>query len=448
MHLVCVGVSHKTASLELRERLALDDEQAARFTRRLLEDDAVAEAVVLSTCNRTEIYLFADDTLAAEQVALRDLTEHAAVESGALRPSTYSCSGDAAISHLFRVAAGLDSMVVGEDQIVAQTKNAYRLACGSGCTSTVFNKLFRHALEVGKRVRSETSIGARPVSVSSAAVELARQVLGKLERCTVLVLGAGETSELTLRHLRAQGVERVLLASRTYETATELAERHGGRAAPFERLDDLLVEADIVISSTAAPDHVVTRERMERVMHRRKGRAAFLIDIAVPRDLDPRINRLGDVFLYDIDDLRDVVERGRVERDREAERAERIVEQELSRMNEWLAGLEVVPTIALLRSAVDDLRESELRRLASRLDDLTPAQREQVELLTTAIVNKILHLPTVRLKELAAEPDAYVYVEALRRLFGLNGATEEAAEGVCRLDDGGADEPGTHGGGA
>jgi glutamyl-tRNA reductase len=433
MHLVCVGVSHKTATLELREQLALDDEQAARFGRRLLDEAPINEAVALSTCNRTELYLYADDTLAAEQIALLQLAEYAAVDPAELRAATYSFSGDAAIGHLFRVAASLDSMVIGEDQILGQLKNSYQLACGSGCTSTVFNKLFRHALEVGKRVRSQTSIGARPVSVSSAAVELARQVLGKLERHTVLVLGAGETSELTVRHLVSAGIGRILVASRTFETAAELAASCGGQAMPFEQLDELLVEADIVISSTGASDYVVDRKQMQAAMRRRKGRAAFLIDIAVPRDLDPQINRLDNVFLYDIDGLREVVEQNRAERQREAAHAERIVDHELGRMNEWLAGLEVVPTIAQLRSAVDGIRESELERLGGRLEDLTPEQRNQVEALTTGIVNKILHLPTVRMKEIAAERDAYVYVDVLRHLFGLNGAAGEGES--CELSD-------------
>ena len=435
MHLVVVGISHRTAPLELRERLAFDDEQAAGVARRLLDEEPITEAVALSTCNRTELYLFAGDTLAAEQAAFRHLAEYADVDAVDLRAASYSSSGEAAVTHLFRVASSLDSMVVGEDQILAQVKDAYRLACGSGCTGTVFNRLFRHAIEVGKRTRTETGIGARPVSVSSAAVELAGQVLGKLDRRTVLVLGAGETSELTVRYLQSRGVSAILVANRTYEAAEELAARCGGRAVRFEDLERHLEAADIVISSTASPGYVLDRGQVERALHRRRGRPMFLIDIAVPRDLDPDINRIENAFLYDIDDLQEVVERNRGEREREALRAERIVAEELERMNEWLAGLEVAPTIAELRDAVDDIRERELRRLGTRLDDLSADQRRQVEVLTTSIVNKILHEPTVRLKEVATQPDAYIYVETLRRLFGLNGATGEKAEGAGLLDD-------------
>jgi glutamyl-tRNA reductase len=429
MHLVVVGISHRTAPLELRERFALTGVEAVGLGRRLLDSDTVAEAVVLSTCNRTELYLFADDTSAAVRLAVERLAERGGVGPAELAAAAYRSCGDAAIAHLFRVAASLDSMVVGEAQILAQLKDAYQAACGEGCTSTVFNKLFRHAIEVGKRVRTETTIGERPVSVSSVAVELARQVLGKLERRVVLVLGAGETSELTVKHLRAQGAGAVVVANRTLAAAEELAGRCDGRAVCFDELDAELAAADIVISSTASPGFLIDRGRLAEVMRRRRRRPVFLIDIAVPRNLDPGIARIAGCYLYDIDDLQGVVAVNRREREREVGQAENIVAEELARMNEWLAGLEVVPTIAELRSAVDGIREAELARLGGKLGDLSPAQRDQVEQLTTAIVNKILHLPTVRMKELAGERDAYVYVEALRRLFDLDGASSAGSAG-------------------
>ena len=429
MHLVVTGISHKTAPLELRERLALSCDEAARFGRRLLDDGPVAEAVVLTTCNRTEVYLFTDDTPAAGRLAVERLAAQASVEPAELRAAAYQKSGDDAIAHLFRVAASLDSLVVGEAQIVAQIKDAYQAACGEGCTSTVFNKLFRHALEVGKRVRSETAIGERPVSVSSVAVDLARQVLGKLERRVVLVLGAGETSELTVRHLRAHGVGAVIVVNRTLANAEELAARCHGRAVCLAELDAQLVAADIVISSTGSRDVVVDRERFAEIMRRRRRRPVFVIDIAVPRDFEPAIGRLEGCYLYDIDDLQGVVSANRDQRERQVAQAERIVAEELARMNEWLAGLEVVPTIAQLRSAVDGIREAELERMAGPLGSLSAAQRAQVEQLTAAIVNKILHLPTVRMKELAAERDVSVYVEALRRLFDLDAVASVPAQG-------------------
>jgi glutamyl-tRNA reductase len=439
MHVVVAGISHKTASLELRERLALDEAAALRLGQALLDEGEACEAVALSTCNRTELYLWARDSLAARQAALAHLARHAGVAPGELEPSLYSYSGDGAITHLFRVTSSLDSMVVGEAQIVAQLKAAYQLACDGGCTAVVFNRLFRHALEVGKRVRTETAIGERPVSVSSAAVELARQVFGKLRDHTVLIIGAGETSELTATHLKAQGIERILVANRTLEASRELARRVGGEAVPFEDLGRHLALADIVISSTAAPHHVVTRETVERAFKRRRHRPMFLIDIAVPRDLDPEINKVRDAYLYDIDDLRHVVEHNRHEREKEAQHAERIVAQELAGVNDWLRSLEVVPTIATLREAVEDIRRAELQRLGGRLSGLTDEQRAQVEMLTTSIVNKILHVPTVKMKEVAGRDQCYLYVDAVRTLFDLD--TDDGDRTAVEGDAGGPAAP-------
>lgn len=428
MHVVVVGISHRTAPLELRERLALDEEAALRLSQELLSEGAACEIVALSTCNRTELYLYARDSLAARQAALAHLARRANVSSVHLEPSLYSYSGDRAIGHLFRVTASLDSMVVGEAQIVAQVKAAYQQACDGGCTAVVLNRLFRHALEVGKRVRTETAIGERPVSVSSAAVELALQVFGRFRDHTVLLIGAGETSELTATHLKAHGVERILVANRTNAAAEDLARRVGGRAVPFEDLEGHLAAADIVISSTAAPHYVITRERLERALRRRRRRPMFLIDIAVPRDLDPDINRVRNAYLYDIDDLQQVVEQNRHEREKEAQHAERIIEQELANVNDWLRSLEVVPMIATLREAVEEIRRGELERLGNRLGDLSDEQRAQVDLLTTSIVNKILHAPTVKMKEVAGRDECYLYVDAVRALFDLDARKDGGME--------------------
>jgi len=418
---VVAGISHKTASLELRERLALDEEQSLRVAQELLDEGSACEAVALSTCNRTELYLYGRDSLAARQAAVAHLAWQAGVDASELEPSSYSYSGDGAIAHLFRVASSLDSMVVGEAQIVAQVKAAYQQACEGGCTSVVFNRLFRHALEVGKRVRTETAIGERPVSVSSAAVELALQVFGKFRGHTVLIVGAGETSELTATHLKAHGIERILVTNRTLKTAEELARRVGGRAVPFEDLEGHLAAADIVISSTSAPDYVIGRDTVERALKRRRHRPVFFIDIAVPRDLDPEIGRVRNAYLYDIDDLQHVVVQNRHEREKEAAHAERIVEQELASVNDWLRSLEVVPTIATLRESVEQIRRGELERLSSKISGLTDEQRAQVEMLTTSIVNKILHMPTVKMKEAAGRDQCYLYVDAVRTLFDLDG---------------------------
>ncbi len=432
MLVVVTGISHKTASLELRERLALDEAGALRMARELLDGGAACEALALSTCNRTELYLYGRDSPAARRAAVERLAQHAGAAAAELEPSLYSYSGDAAIAHLFRVTSSLDSMVVGEAQIVAQMKAAYQQACEGGCTSVVFNRLFRHALEVGKRVRTETAIGERPVSVSSAAVELALQVFGKLKDHTVLIVGAGDTSELTATHLKAHGIERILVTNRTFAAAEELARRVGGRAVPFEDLEGHLAAADIVISSTSAPHFVVTRELVERALKRRRHRPIFLIDIAVPRDLDPEIDRVRNAYLYDIDDLQRVVEQNRGEREKEAHHAERIVAEELRSVNDWLRSLEVVPTIATLRGAVEQIRRAELERLGGKLADLSDEQRARVDMLTASIVNKILHMPTVKMKEVAGSRDCALYVDAVRTLFDLggNGSAQESHDDV------------------
>ena len=443
MLVVVTGISHKTASLELRERLALDEAAALRVAQELLDGGAACEALALSTCNRTELYTYAGDSPAARQAAIAVLARHAGADVRELESSLYSYSGDGAIAHLFRVTSSLDSMVIGEAQIVAQVKAAYQQACEGGCTSVVFNRLFRHALEVGKRVRTETAIGERPVSVSSAAVELALQVFGKFRDHTVLIVGAGETSELTATHLKAHGIESILVTNRTFAAARELAHRVGGRAVPFEDLEAHVAAADIVISSTSAPHYVITRERVERALRRRRHRPIFFIDIAVPRDLDPEIDRVRNAYLYDIDDLQHVVEQNRGEREKEAHHAERIVEEELRSVNDWLRSLEVVPTIATLRESVEKIRRAELERLSGKLGDLSDEQRAQVDMLTASIVNKILHLPTVKMKEVAGSQECYLYVAAVRTLFDLsgNGAAPRSGGGAA-ADDAATDASG------
>jgi len=420
MHPVVVGISHRTAPLELRERLALTRDGCLSLGERLLADGIAAEAVVLSTCNRTEVYLAGADARVAEPCVLGLLCECGRLEPGALSEAACCATGDAAVTHLFRVAASLDSMVVGEAQVLAQLRDAFEAARRAGATGAVFNRLFRQAIEVGKRVRAETAIGDRPVSVSSAAVDLARQVLGTLDDRVVLVLGAGETSELTVESLQAQGAGAVIVVNRTLATAEELAARCHGRAVCLDELDEHLAAADIVISSTAAPGLVVDRSRLEPVMRRRARRPLLLVDLAVPRDLDPAIADLAGCHLCDIDDLQAVVAADRCERECEIAQAQLIVDEEVERLNAWIAERHVVPTISRLRDSVEGIRAAEVARLSGRLASLSAEQRDEVEQLTVAIVRKILHLPTVRLKELAAAPGAAAYVDALWRLFDLD----------------------------
>jgi len=420
MHPVVLGISHKTAPLGLRERLALTRDDCVSLAGRLLDDGIGAEAVVLSTCNRTEVYLAGADARVAEPCVLRLLCEHGGLEAGELSGVAYCATGDAAVTHLFRVATSLDSMVVGEAQVLAQVRDAFEAAHRAGTTGAVFNRLFRQAIEVGKRVRTETAIGDRLVSVSSAAVDLARQVLGTLDDRVVVVLGAGETSELTVASLQAQGACAVIVVNRSLASAEELAARCRGRAVCLDELDEHLAAADIVISSTAAPGLVVDRSRLERVMRRRPRRPLLLVDLAVPRDLDPAIGGLAGCHLCDIDDLQAVVAAERSEREREIAQAQLIVGEEVERLNAWIAERHVVPTISRLRDSVESIRAAEVARQSGRLASLSPEQRDDVDQLTVAIVRKILHLPTVRLKELAAAPGAAAYVDAVWRLFDLD----------------------------
>jgi glutamyl-tRNA reductase len=311
-------------------------------------------------------------------------------------------------------------MVVGEAQIPGQVKESYDHSFDNGASAAVFNKLFRQSFEVGKRVRSETAIGESAVSISYAAIELAKKVFDSLDGKSVLILGAGKMSELTAKHLVSNGVKKVLVANRTFEKAEELAERFEGEPVAWEDMFARMHDADIVISSTGAPHYVVTRDKVSAAMKGRSGRPLFLIDIAVPRDIDPAVNQVGGAYLYDIDDLSGVVESNLEERMREARRAETIIEEEMAEFGRWLEGMEVVPTIAAVRARAETIRQAELEKAIKRLGGLSEKELKTVEMLTGSIVNKMLHGPTERLKAVAAEKDGYTYVESARYLYGLD----------------------------
>ena len=402
--LVLVGVSHHRAPVELRERAALDLEPAADLARRLAGDRG--EAVCLSTCNRTELYVADEDGDAAERRAEEALLELEAE----LRPALYRLRDEAAALHLFRVAAGLDSMVPGEGEILGQVRAAFE----AGSTGRVLDRLFREALHAGRKARSETAIGESPASASSAAAALAEQVFGDLRGRRALLIGAGKIGELAARNLLSRGAEIAFVANRTVDRAAALADRLGGEALPLERIADELARADVVLSSTSSPGWVLERETVERVLPARRGRPLFLIDLAVPRDLEPSIHELEGCYLYDIDDLEAVVAETLAARRREAERAEAIVAAEAERFRDWQVALDVVPAIASLRARAEEIRASELRRAK-----LSESERRAAESVTAAVLNKLLHLPTIRMKEAAAAADGVVYADAVRHLFGL-----------------------------
>jgi glutamyl-tRNA reductase len=408
--LALVGVSHHVAPVELRERVALDLEGARGLARAVAAGGY--ESVCLSTCNRTEVYVAAGGD--AGERALAALTELAGNDLELARV-LYRLADEAAALHLFRVAAGLDSMVPGEGEILGQVRTAYE----AGAAGPVLDRLFRQALHVGKKARTETAIAESPASVSSAAAALAQQVFGELSERRVLLVGAGTAGELAARSLAARGARIECVASRSLRRAEELARRFGARPVTLEELDGALPAADVIVSSTSARGVVLQRGQVERALRDRKGRPLFVVDIAVPRDVDPAVHELEGCYLYDIDDLEAVVAESLAGRRREAERAETLAAEEADRFRRWHASLDVVPAIASLRARAEEIRTAELARAEGRLGSLTEHERRTVESVTTQIVNKLLHLPTVRMKEAAATPDGAVYVDALEHLFGL-----------------------------
>jgi len=426
--LLALGVSHKTAPLALRERLALPEGRASGVLAELVAGEAIREAVAISTCNRTELYLHAADPVAAESEALAALARQADIRPTELFGHLYALRGLEAVSHLFSVAAGLDSMIVGEAEIQGQVKRAYELALVEGVTGPLTNRLFRDALAAGKRVRTETAVGRSRVSVASVAVELAREAIGDLSRRRVLVIGAGENGELTARALGEAGVATVFVANRRYDRAIGLAQRFGGEAVRFDDLPHELAKADIVVGSTGSPHVIVGREELELVVAERGGRPLLLIDIAVPRDIDAGVRELPGITLYDMDDLQREVARNLSVRESEAARARTVVDREVDRFADWLASLEVVPTIAALRARGDAVVDHVLAENAGRWEALSEDDRERVETVARTVVKRLLHEPTVRLKR--SDRDAYLHVQALRELFGFDPSSEEPAESV------------------
>jgi glutamyl-tRNA reductase len=416
MSLVLVGTSHHHAPVEVRERVALDAAGAAELAA-LLGAEGL-EAVCLSTCNRTELYLAGGDEAEEQARAEAVLEELAGADLG---PVLYRLRDEAAALHAFRVAAGLDSMVPGEGEILGQVRAAYE----AGATGPVLDRLFRQALYAGKKVRTETAISESPTSVASAAAALAQQVFGDLTGRAVVVVGAGDTGELTARNLAKRGARIVAVANRGEERSAVLARRFGAQALPLDWLAEVLTVADVVVSSTSAPGYVLHAPEVEAARARRKGLPLLLIDIAVPRDLDPAIHGLEDCYLYDIDDLQSVVEASLAGRREEAARAESIVQLEAERFSAWQSSLEVVPAIAELRERAEEIRAGELARVEAALERLSENERRVVESVTSGIVNKLLHLPTVRLKEAAAGADGAVYADAVRHLFGLDDRSED-----------------------
>jgi len=417
--IVVAGVSHRTAPLTVREALAFSRERLPEALERVRREAGLAEALILSTCNRVEIYGRAASDTAGGLSLSEFLAAFHRRSPDELRRYSYELEGEQAVRHVFRVAASLDSMVLGEPQILGQVKEAYHLADGLGSLGSMLNALRNRSLAAAKRARSETGIGKNAVSISYVAVELARKIFGDLEGKHVLLVGAGKMSTLAARHLVQGGARATVLGGRTFARAEELAASLGGLAAPFEALRDELVQADIVISGTGAPGVVIHKEDVAAARGRRGRRPLFLIDIAVPRDIDPQAGRLDGVFLYDLDHLRGVAEANLRERQKEAAAAEAIVEREVREFIAWQRSLDVVPLLVDLRKRADEIRRSEVDKAKKRLGTLTPEQEAVLEATTSAIVNKLLHAPTVELKALARNGHSPETAGLVRRLLGL-----------------------------
>jgi glutamyl-tRNA reductase len=422
--LLALGVSHHTAPLALREKLALTEGAAAGVLNALVSEEPISEAAALSTCNRTELYLVATDSVEAETAGLGVLAREAGIPPTELLGPLYSLRAADAARHLYRVTAGLDSMILGEAEIQGQVKRAYELALVEGATGPILNRMFRGALAAGKRARTETAVGQKGVSIPSVAVELAQRNLGDLSARRVLLIGAGETSELTARALAARGSDAVFIANRGYNRAISLAERFGGEAVRIDGLPVQLASADIVVSATNSPHHLIERPELETIMRQRVGKPLLLIDLAVPRDIDPGCREVEGVSLFDVDEVQAIVERNASGREAEARHAAGILDAELSRFEGWLGSQEVMPTVGALRERAERIVAQVLSENTTRWESLSATDRERMEQMARAIVNRLLHEPTVRLKGLADRDDAYLQVSALRQLFGLDAGTE------------------------
>ena len=415
MTLAVLGVNHKTAPIELREKIAISREQLSEVTRALAQTPGVAECMIVSTCNRVELITAVDDK---EADLAGFLCRQFGLDPAALSNHVYEHRDQYAVRHLFRVAASLDSMVVGESQILGQVKEAFAIARSVDAVGAQLEHLLQSAFSAAKKVRTETEIGSSSVSIASVAVEMARKIFGSLHGRTVFLVGAGKMSELAARHLAQQGAGKILVTNRTIERARRMAEPFKGRVIPFEQIYETAAEADIIVTSTGAPHHIFNPEHGKAFLHKRRNRPMFFIDIAVPRDVNPAMSKLEGLFVYDIDDLQQVAAAHMAERSRSAEDAEAMVAAEVERFHQRQRTVNVAPAIVALQKQAEALRQGELRRMQARLGSLTPEQIETVEALTRGLVNKFLHPPMLALKQAARDNNA-ARMEALCETYSL-----------------------------
>lgn len=425
MEVLVIGLNHDTAPVEVRERLSFPGDQDGSVTRQVADLQGIDEAMIVSTCNRAEVICLCEHPDEAREKVVQAIGRIHEVETAPFREFLYIKQGPEAVQHVFRVASSLDSMVVGEAQILGQTKEAYRRATSVNATGPILNRLMHRAFFTAKRIRTETGVGLAAVSMAYVAVELARKILGQLKDKVVLLIGAGEMAELAAKHLKTHAEKPIVVVNRTYENACELARKLRGQAFPMDRLEEGLTGADVVITSTGSCEPLLTAGQMKQVMRNRRFRPIFLIDIAIPRDIEPRVNDIDGVYLYNIDDLQTVVQENLGERKQEALRGEAIVEEEVAKFMHWIATLDSAPTIVALRKKLEDIRVAEISRMNGKLSALTPAQRESVEIITRGIINKIAHEPTEFLKKFGTRSKKNAYLDVAQRMFNLDGFTSD-----------------------
>lgn len=421
IRIVNIGMNHESAPVELRECLADDVSIPVKVLSLMRESSSIKEGFFLSTCNRIETIYTTDEPHSAKDLIISMMSEAAGIVKDRIIPHLYQYEDMEAIRHLFRIASSLDSMVVGEPQVLGQVKEAYHLAAvKEKTTGVILNRLMHKAFHVAKRVRTETGIADNAVSISYAAVELAKKIFYGLEGRKVLLIGAGEMAELAARHLMGQGVDSLVVANRSFERAMKIAESFGGKPVLFEEMESQLSEADIVITSTASTEYIITSDMVKKNIRKRRNRPLFFIDIAVPRDVESKVNDLQNVFLYDIDDLKEVVEENSAQRKQEALMADRIIEEEVIRFGKWLETLDVVPTIVSLKEKIKNIREAELKRSLSGLGDLTPSQVRSIEALALSLTEKIINDPILALKRAAGRSTKDTFLDAARKIFNLD----------------------------
>ena len=419
MKVLVAGLNHKIADVDVREKLAFTGSKLEEGLLRFTELPEVDEAIILSTCNRVELYANVSETEKASESIKTFLSEFHNIKKDLLDNALYFYHDIQAVEHVFKVASSLDSMIVGEPQILGQLKDAFDLALSKKTTGLLLNKLMKKAISTAKRVRTETRIAENAVSISFSAVELAKKIFTDLSKKVCMLLGAGEMAELAAKHLISNGVREVLVANRTFERACSLAEEFHGRPVTFEEFLQEMVRADIVICSTGAPSYILMKSQMQKVMKERKQRQVFIIDISVPRNIDPEINDLENVYLYNVDDLQGVVASNLFERQKEAEKAEKIIAEELETFVKWQASLDSVPTIRALREKAEEIKKEEIDKLFHKLSGIGEKEREAIEYMATALVNKLIHPPTAALKEDSENRD--LLVAAVRKLYGIDG---------------------------